>query len=84
MGSGKPNGKGGVNWDEIELVECSVVSVPSNREAVRIAKSFGVDLRSLEVVPGMAASGLNPASLEAIVAAKRAAARTNLLLRNRQ
>ena len=43
MGKGKPNKKGGVHFTEIELLECSIVSIPSNPAAIRIAKHYGME-----------------------------------------
>lgn len=76
MGSGVPNKLGGIHWEELELMECSIVSVPAHPEAMQIAKSFGIDLRSLEEGTS-AASGL-AASSDAIKKARRAVARANL------
>ncbi|MET0462382.1 MAG: HK97 family phage prohead protease, partial [Chitinophagaceae bacterium] len=82
MGKGGWNDIGGIDFEEIELLECSVVSVPSNRDAVRIAKSFGVDVAPLGgtgiiLGPGIV-SEPSAASIEAIRNAKRAIARVNL------
>jgi HK97 family phage prohead protease len=81
MGSGRPNDFGGITYNAIELLECSVVSVPANPQAVRIAKNFGLDLSSMAMPNG--AVSCPAASQEAIHAAKRAVARTNLFLRTR-
>lgn len=43
-GKGEPNKVGGIHFKEIELFECSVVSVPAHPRAMQIAKSFGIDL----------------------------------------
>lgn len=43
-GVGEPNSKGGYHFKEIELLECSIVSVPAHPKAVEIAKSFGISL----------------------------------------
>ncbi len=39
-GKGKPNKKGGTHFTELELLECSVVSIPCHTRAVQIAKSY--------------------------------------------
>lgn len=82
MGKGDWNDSGGIDFTEIELLECSVVSVPSNPDAVRIAKCYGIEVAPVgasdaelrEVV-----SDPSNASLEAIRNAKRAIARVNLM-----
>jgi HK97 family phage prohead protease len=43
-GSGEPNKTGGIHFKSIELLECSVVSIPAHPRAMQIAKSFGVSL----------------------------------------
>jgi HK97 family phage prohead protease len=43
LGKGEPNKYGGFHFADIELLECSIVSVPANPRAVRIAKSLGLD-----------------------------------------
>lgn len=43
-GKGEPNKEGGIHFKSIELLECSVVSVPAHPLAQQIAKSFGIDL----------------------------------------
>jgi HK97 family phage prohead protease len=48
-GKGSPNKQGGIHFDEVDLLECSIVSVPAHPRAVQIAKSFGIDLPSTEV-----------------------------------
>ena len=45
-GKAEPNKHGGLHFKEIELRECSVVSVPAHPRAYQIAKSFGFDLKS--------------------------------------
>lgn len=42
-GKGEPNSKGGIHFKEIQLLECSVVSVPAHPRAMQIAKSFGCE-----------------------------------------
>jgi HK97 family phage prohead protease len=41
-GKGKANTKGGIDFSEISILETSVVSVPCNAQAMRIAKSFNM------------------------------------------
>lgn len=43
-GKGTPNKKGGLNFTELDLMECSVVSTPAHPRAQQIAKSFDVEL----------------------------------------
>lgn len=47
-GKGEPNKVGGIHFKELELFECSVVSIPAHPRAMQIAKSFGVELQSSE------------------------------------
>lgn len=77
-GDGEPNDFGGINFTDIELLECSVVSIPANPEAIRIAKGFGVDLASFAEGNNLAASGL-AASKGAIERARSIIARVNLM-----
>lgn len=46
-GAGEPNKHGGIHYKAIELLECSVVSVPAHPRAYQIAKSFGMSLADL-------------------------------------
>lgn len=48
-GKGKRNDKGGIHFDELEVLETSLVSVPAHRRAMQIAKSYGVDIQSIEL-----------------------------------
>lgn len=41
---GEPNDKGGYHFKELDLLECSVVSVPCHPQAIQIAKSFNINL----------------------------------------
>lgn len=43
-GRGEANAKGGIHFQEIDLLETSVVAVPAHPRAVQIAKSFGISL----------------------------------------
>lgn len=46
-GKGTDNKIGGIHFTELELLECSVVSVPCHPHAMQIAKSFGFDLEAI-------------------------------------
>jgi len=81
VGKGGPNEAGGFHFTAIDIFECSIVSVPSNPDAMRIAKKFGVDLQSFEIAP-MPTSGPSPAVVAALAKARRSRADANLLLRN--
>jgi HK97 family phage prohead protease len=87
----------GINWKEIELLECSVVSVPANADAqrrelaARIAKSFDIDpsvvVDEFEEEPSSKIRKSSDANrtAEAVLAnAKRQLAQTNLYMRNRR
>jgi HK97 family phage prohead protease len=50
-GKAEPNDHGGLHFKEIELLECSIVSVPAHPRATQIAKSFGVELTPETVDP---------------------------------
>lgn len=43
-GKGEPNKAGGIHFKEIQLMECSVVSIPAHPLAMQIAKSFNIEL----------------------------------------
>lgn len=43
-GAAEPNKHGGLHFKELDLLECSIVSVPAHPRAYQIAKSFGVNL----------------------------------------
>lgn len=78
-GNGVPNNNGGIHFTELDLMECSVVSVPANERAIQIAKNFGVDFSSFEEDTS-AESGL-AAAPAAIVNARKTIARVNLVRR---
>lgn len=84
-GRGEPNDKGGIHFDEIEIYETSIVSVPCHQRAVRIAKSYGIDLpevMSEDDNQDLAVSGPQTGIHEdAIKQAKLAVLRANQLLR---
>jgi HK97 family phage prohead protease len=46
-GQGEQNKEGGIEFKAIELLECSVVSVPCHPAAMQIAKNYGFDLNAL-------------------------------------
>ncbi len=76
-GRGTPREKGGLQFDAIELLETSVVSVPCNPQAMQIAKSFGVDLSN-----GHAQNAESGKNHEAIIKiAKAAILRANRTIR---
>lgn len=74
-GRGEPNKIGGIHFTEMEILECSVVSVPAHPRAVQLAKQFNVTLTSKEDGGASAVSGVSVAArkraVNAIVAAKR-------------
>lgn len=39
-GKGEPNKKGGIHFKELELLECSIVSIPAHPRAVQVAKDY--------------------------------------------
>ena len=61
-GKGSPNKKGGIHFKELELLECSVVSIPAHPRAVQVAKSHDlteyVDAQSSGVDVETSASAL--------------------------
>jgi len=48
-GKGEANKIGGFHFKELELMECSVVSIPAHPRAQILAKQFNIDLQSSEV-----------------------------------
>ena len=42
-GRGEPNKKGGVHFRSIELMECSIVSIPAHPRAMLVAKQFQLE-----------------------------------------
>lgn len=78
QGRGEQNKIGGIHFTELELMECSVVSVPCHRDAMRIAKQYGIDIQSSDEDATKAVSGLaqdaqdaKQRASKAIIAAKR-------------
>ena len=74
-GKGDPNKKGGIHFKEIELMECSVVSIPAHPRAMQVAKSYNLEEfidsnESNVAVEEASASGLH---LEEIRAKSKAA-----------
>ena len=63
-GAGKRNEKGGIDFASAEIFETSVVSVPCNGEALRIAKNFGFTLQSSESEARLVASDRQASSLD--------------------
>ena len=59
-GLGKKNEKNGIDFSQISLLETSIVSIPANAAAMRIAKNFGITLQSSEGDPDLVASDRNP------------------------
>lgn len=51
----EPMGAGGVRFKETELVECSLVSVPANPNALQLAKSLNLSDDAQEVIFGKSA-----------------------------
>lgn len=78
-GRGEPNKAGGIHFKEIELLECSVVSVPAHPRAVQIAKNFGM-ASVIEVQSDTAHSG-STLQTEAIKRAKAAILAANRAVR---
>ena len=83
-GAGTPNKKGGVEFNDLELLECSLCMIPAHPRAIQIAKSFGMDPEEFidtlsDGEDDVAASGLN---LDEILQKSRAATlAANLTLR---
>lgn len=50
-GTGEPNKIGGIHFDAIDLLECSIVSVPMHPAALQISKNFGLLLPSSQQEP---------------------------------
>jgi HK97 family phage prohead protease len=75
-GKAEPNEHGGLHFKSIELLECSIVSVPAHPRATQIAKSFGLS-SVIEDAPGAAQSG----TTETIQRAKAATLAANRALR---
>jgi len=78
-GKGEQNKIGGIHFKEIELFECSVVSIPAHPRAMQIAKNFGIDIQSSNVGANLVASDRNPEA--AIDRAKAAILSANKTIR---
>ena len=78
-GKAEPNDFGGMNFKEIELLECSIVSVPAHPRATQIAKNFGLT-SVIEAEPNIAQSGSN-LQTEVIKRAKAATLAANRAVR---
>lgn len=73
-GKGTPNKIGGIHFEEVELFECSIVSIPAHPRAVQLAKQFRFDIQSSDVdAPAMSGDFLaaRKRAALAIVGAKR-------------
>lgn len=81
-GKGELNKDGGIHFKSIELLECSVVSVPAHPRAQQIAKSFGFEPETLVSVnedeKPTANSGASP---EVLIRAKAAILTANRAIR---
>lgn len=82
QGRGEPNKVGGIHFKEIEILECSVVSVPAHPAAMQIAKSFGIDLPSKVQDDAQGTSARHPDADRVISEAKAAILRANRTLRS--
>lgn len=69
-GKGEANKIGGIHFKEIELFECSVVSIPAHPRAMQIAKNFGIEIQSSDLDSDSALSEPQP---EAVVDRAKAA-----------
>ena len=49
--------KGGVRYKKSELLECSIVSVPANPNAIQLARGLGVSTETMDLVFGKLANG---------------------------
>jgi len=78
-GTGKKNEKNGIDFSQISLLETSIVSIPANAAAMRIAKNFGITLQSSEGDSDLVASDRNPEA--AIDRAKAAILSANKTIR---
>jgi HK97 family phage prohead protease len=47
-GKGTPREKGGIHYSSIDIMECSIVSVPCHPHAIQIAKQYGITLPAAE------------------------------------
>lgn len=57
----EPLGKsGGIRFTEAELVECSLVSVPANPNALAVAKALGISREGQRLIFGVPAEGDQP------------------------
>ena len=69
-GKGSPNKKGGIHFKELELLECSVVSIPAHPRAVQVAKQYdlkeyvGNDQSSIDNITGESAEIVERAILK--------------------
>jgi HK97 family phage prohead protease len=75
-GKGVSNKAGGIHFNEIELLETSIVSTPAHPRAMQIAKQFGIDLSAVEPDAPRVASDASAFTLDRAKAAVLAANRT--------
>ena len=81
-GKGENNKIGGIHFKEIELFECSVVSIPAHPRAMQIAKNFGIEIQSSDLNTDSVESGHQP---EAVIdRAKAAILSANKNIRNKK
>jgi HK97 family phage prohead protease len=83
-GTGEPNKIGGINFKTIELMECSVVSIPAHPRAMQVAKSFQLEsLIEQSSLDGDATGDSGPDSQLVIKHAKAAILAANRTLRKK-
>jgi len=58
----EPLESGGLRFTEAELVECSLVTVPANPNALAIAKSLGISPEGQRLIFGVSAEGDHPSA----------------------
>ena len=80
-GKGEKNKLGGIHFKELELFECSVVSIPAHPRAMQIAKNFDFDIQSSDADGDLVASDRSPEAQAAIDRAKSAVLTAKLSLR---
>jgi HK97 family phage prohead protease len=84
QGKGEWNDLGGIHFDEISLMETSIVATPAHPRAMQIAKSFGIDLSSMNISDAdllSASSGIDKCPDKIIRDAKLAILQVNKLNR---
>lgn len=73
-GKGEPNKIGGIHFKELDIAECSVVSVPCHPSAYAVAKQFNLDLRSLGIEEDVTATSGQKKPLDGSAVMSRAKA----------